>query len=101
MNFEKIPVYTLLMFTAVYMLFAKDTDLWNGLYFVTNYGMLILLFMQQRDKWTRILGTSVSMCILLFAILKFFISLDQKNLNYWNVITFTVIALALYKLEPK
>lgn len=101
MRIEKLPIYTLLMFTAVYMLFAENTPFWNGAFFVSNYAILTLLFLQQRDKWIRILGTALSLCILLFSVLKFFISLDQEKLNYCNIITFGLIAFALYKLEPK
>lgn len=101
MRLEKLPLYLLLMFTAVYMIFAKDTDFWNGAFFVSNYSILTLLFMEQKDKWVRILGCSLSLCIFLFSVLKFFISLDQEKLNYYNILTFSLIAFALYKLEPK
>lgn len=101
MKIEAIPMYILLMFTAVYMMFAKDTPFWNGAYFVSNYAILSLLFYEQKDKHIRYLGTSLSLSILLFSVLKFFISLDQELLNYLNGIIFTLIAVAFYKLEPK
>lgn len=101
MKIEKLPIYTLLMFTAVYMLFAKDTDFWNGLYFVTNYSIMIILFYECKDKWIKIIGCSLSISILLFSVLKFFISLNQNYLDILNVIIFLLIAIAFYKLEPK
>lgn len=101
MKIDKMPIYILLMFTAVYMMFGKDTPFWNGAYFVSNYGILIILFWQQKDKYIRILGTVISLSILLFSVLKFFISLNQELLNYLNVIIFVLIAVAFYKLEPK
>lgn len=100
MKVEKLPIYLLLMFTAIYMMFAKDTPFWNGSFFVSNYLILSLLFFEQKDKHIRILGTSLCLSILFFSVLKFFISLDQNYLNYFNVIIFGLIALAFYKLEP-
>lgn len=101
MRIEKLPIYILLMFTAVYMFFGKNTPIWNGLYFVSNYAIMTLLFYEEKDKWIKILGCSLSLCILLFSVLKFFISLSEQYLNYLNIITFSLIALSLYKLEPK
>lgn len=100
MRIDKAPIYILLMFTAVYMLYGSGL-IWSGLYFVANYAIMFLLFIEQKDKWVRILGCSLSLCILLFSILKFFISLDQEVLNYFNVITFSLIAFSMFKLEPK
>lgn len=100
MKIEKLPIYILLMFTAVYMLWGKGA-IWSGLYFCANYAIMFLLFLQERDKWVRILGCSLSLCIFLFSVLKFFISLAQEKLNYYNIFTFSLIAFALYKLEPK
>ena len=101
MKLEKLPMYLLLMFTAIYMMFGADTPFWNGAYFVSNYTILAILFFEQKDKHIRYLGTSLSLSILLFSVLKFFISLDQELLNYLNGIIFTLIAVAFYKLEPK
>jgi len=100
MKIQKIPIYFLLMFTAVYMLFGSG-EIWSGLYFVANYSIMFLLFIKQKDKWTRIFGCALSLCILLFSVLKFFIELDSKFLNYFNIFTFLLIAISFYKLEPK
>jgi len=88
------------MFTAVYMIYGTDTPFWNGSFFVSNYLILSLLFFEQKDRYIRILGTSLCLSILLFSVLKFFISLDQEILNYLNIVIFTLIALSFYKLEP-
>jgi len=101
MKLENIPIYILLMFTAVYMMFGKDTAFWNGAFFVSNYAILALLFYEQKDRHVRNLGTALSLSILLFAVLKFFISLDQEFLTYLNGAIFVLIAVAFYKLEPK
>lgn len=101
MKIERIPIYLLLMLTAVYMLFAKNTPFWNGLYFVTNYSIMAILFNECKDKWIKIIGCSLSISILIFSVLKFFISLNQNYLDILNVIIFIFIALAFYKLEPK
>lgn len=101
MKIETIPLTLLLMFTAIYMMFAKDTPFWNGAYFVSNYMILTLLFFENKNKHIRIFGCALSITILLFSILKFFISLDENYLNYLNVIIFLLIAVAFYKLEPK
>lgn len=101
MKVEKLPMYLLLMFTAVYMMFGKDTPFWNGAFYVSNYAILALLFYEQKDKHIRNLGTSLSLSILLFAVLKFFISLNQELLDYLNVGIFLLIAVSFYKLEPK
>jgi len=89
------------MFTAVYMVFGKDTPFWNGSFFVSNYAILALLFYEQKDKHIRNLGTSLSLSILLFSVLKFFISLDQEFLIYLNSVIFALIAVSFYRLEPK
>ena len=101
MKLEKLPIYLLLMFTTIYMLFAKDTNFWNGSFFVSNYSILALLFYEQKDRHIRNLGTSLSISILLFSVLKFFISLDKDYLNYSSIAIFILIAFAFYKLEPK
>lgn len=101
MKLEKLPVYILLMFTCIYMMFAKNTPFWNGAYFVSNYAILTLLFYEQKDKHIRNLGCALSLSILLFSALKFFISLDEQLLTYLNGFIFILIAVAFYKLEPK
>lgn len=101
MKTERIPIYILLMFTAVYMLFAKDTRVWNGLYFVANYSILSLLFYEVKDKWVKTLGCALSLSILIFNVLKFFFLVDQEKLTISNIITFIIIAFAIYKLETK
>ncbi len=101
MKVEKLPIYILLMFTAIYMIYGKDTPFWNGAFFVSNYLILSLLFFEQKDKHIRNLGTSLCLSILLFSVLKFFISLDEEMLTHLNVLIFTLIAVAFYKLEPK
>lgn len=100
MRIDKLPIYILLMFTAIYMLYGSGL-IWSGLYFVANYAIMLLLFIEQKDKWVRILGCSLSLCILIFSVLKFFISLNQDKLFYFNIIIFSLIAFSMYKLEPK
>lgn len=101
MKIENLPIYFLLMFTCIYMMFGKDTPFWNGAYFVSNYSIMFLLFLQHENKHIRVLGASLSTTILLFSVLKFFISLNQNYLDILNVIIFILIAIAFYKLEPK
>lgn len=101
MKIQNIPIYLLLMSTVIYMMFAKNTPLWNGVYFVSNYMTMTLLFLNIKEKYVRILGSSVSITILLFSILKFFISLDHFYLDILNLFTFILISFSLYKLEPK
>lgn len=101
MKIENTPIYILLMFTAIYMQFGHDTPFWNGAYFVSNYAILAFLFYEQKDIHIRNLGTSLSLSILLFSVLKFFISLNQELLTYLNGGIFILIAVAFYKLEPK
>lgn len=88
------------MFTMIYMLYGSG-KIWSGLYFIANYSIMFLLFLKDKDKWVRILGCSMSLCILLFSILKFFISLNEQYFYYFNIFTFSLIAFAFYKLEPK
>lgn len=89
------------MFISTYMMFGKNTDFWNGSYFVVIHSIMALLFRYHKDKHVRNLGCSLSLTIALFAVLKFFISLSEVYLNYLNVIIFCLIAFAFYKLEPK
>ncbi len=101
MKIERVPIYLILMFTVVYMMFGKDTPFWNGAYFVSIYTALTLLFFENTDKHTRNFGCALSITMLLFVVLKFFISLNEEYLNILNVIIFILIAIAFYKLEPK
>lgn len=101
MKIQNVPIYLLLMTTAIYMMFAKNTLVWNGVYFVSNYAIMTFLFLNIKEKYVRILGASLSSTILLFSILKFFISLDEFYLDIINIFTFLLIAFSLYKLEPK
>lgn len=101
MKIENLPIYILLTFTAVYMAFAKNTPVWNGLFFTSNYLILSILFYKQKSKHVRNLGTALSLSILLFSVLKFFISLDQQYLDYLSIVIFALIAISFYKLEPK
>lgn len=81
------------------MCYGKDTPFWNGAYFISNYLMLAILFMESRDKCTRVIGVSLSLTILLFSVLKFFISLDTVFLDFLNIFTFILIFVGLYKLD--
>lgn len=101
MKIEQVPIVILLIAHAVYMGFGKDTPFWNGLYFVSLYSILSILFYEHKNKHIRYLGTSLSLSILLFSVLKFFISLNQEYLNYLSIGIFALIAFAFYKLEPK
>lgn len=101
MKIEHVPIYLLLMFTSIYMMFATNTPFWNGSFFVSNYAIMTLLFRQQENKHIRNLGSALSITILLFSVLKFFISLSEDYLNYLNIVIFCLIAFAFYKLEPK
>lgn len=101
MKLELVPIYLLLIFTSVYMMFGTDTPFWNGAYFVSNYTILTLLFLENKNKHIRNLGSALSLTILLFSILKFFISLNEELLTYLNGGIFILIAVSLYKLEPK
>lgn len=101
MKIENLPMYILLVFTAVYMVFAKNTPVWNGLFFVSNYTILSILFYGRKNKHVRYLGTALSLSIILFSVLKFFISLDQQYLDYLNIVIFILIAISFYKPGPK
>lgn len=102
MKLEKLPIYILLMFTAVYMVAdGSNSVIWNGLYFTSNYLILLLLFAQNRDSKIRLIGVSLSLAILIFIVLKFFISLEVEKLRYFNAFTFLLIFAGLYKLERK
>lgn len=102
MKIDKIPIYILLFFTAVYMVFGNpENAIWSGIYFLSNYFILLILFLENKDKAVRLVGASLSVAILLFIVLKFFISLDTEKLRYCNLITFTLVFIGLYKLESK
>lgn len=79
----------------------SNSPVWSGLYFLSNYVIMILLLLDHNDKPTKLVGISLCSAIILFIVSKFFISLDVEKLRYLNALTFSLIFLGLYKLDRK
>jgi hypothetical protein len=101
-NIKEIPLFGLLGFTIVYMcLGSPENEIWSGLYFIVNYLILMILFHSHKNKIIRIVGISLSISILIFIVLKFFLSLNVEYLRIYNFIPFSIALIGLLTLERK
>jgi len=101
-NIKEIPLFVLLGFTVVYMCLGNpESEIWSGSYFVVNYLILMLLFHSHKNRIIRIVGISLSISILIFIVLKFFLSLNIENLRIYNLVPFSIALIGLLILERK
>lgn len=100
MKYKDIPVFILLIFTLIYATIGKpDSSVWSGMYFISNYLVMFLLFLNEKNKINRITGISLSVSILVFIILKYLF--DFECSRYYTFIPFTIALIAIYIKEIK
>jgi len=98
MKLKDLPIFLLLMFTVVYSVAGNPADeIWSGAYFFVNYLTMFMLFKRENNKVNRIIGMSLSVSILIFIALKYFLHL---NINReYTTVPLIISIIALYKLE--
>ena len=100
MKIRDIPLFLLLMFTLVYSLIGDPKNMyWSGSYFLINYIIMFWLFTKEGSKLNRIIGMSLSISVILFVVLKFFLNLHCER--YYTFVPFLISLYAIYKLETK
>jgi hypothetical protein len=99
-NHKELPIFLLMAFTLVYATIGNpNNEIWSGLYFIANYLTLFFLFNSQKSKIIRIFGIALSISILIFIMLKFFIKIECER--YYTMIPFTICLIAIIKLENR
>lgn len=97
---QEIPLLVLMCFTLVYATIGDPNNpIWSGLYFFINYLTLLLLFNSHKSKTVRLIGISLSVSILIFITLKYFVSVQIER--YYTIVPFLICLVGIIKLEQK
>lgn len=100
MRFTDIPIFILLMFTLVYSISGNpENEIWSGCYFFVNYLTMYFLFKKEKSKVNRITGMALSISIIIFIILKYFVKFEYER--YYTLIPFLISLYWIYKKETK
>lgn len=71
---EEIPFWLWIMFTLIYSCIGNPADnTWSGAYFIMNYIVLFWAFVVPKTKRIKIAGICMSVSLLIFCLIKFFI----------------------------
>jgi hypothetical protein len=98
MNYRELPLILLLAFMLVYTTIGDpDNPTWSGAYFFVNYTVMFMLFWGHKSKTIRKIGISLSVSILAFIVLKYFLHIECNRL--FTLIPFTISFYGLIKLE--
>lgn len=97
---SEIPIFILLLFTLVYATIGNpDSEIWSGLYFLTNYIIMLWLFNENKSKKIRVIGISLSISIIIFITIKYFTNYAFER--YYTIVPFCICILGLLKLDKK
>lgn len=97
---QEIPIIILMIFTLIYATIGNpNNEIWSGLYFTVNYLTMLVLFYSYKYKTIRIIGISLSISMLIFIVLKYF--LDLKIERYYTMIPFLICLIGIIKLEKR
>lgn len=100
MKYSEIPLVLLMLFTLVYATIGDpNNDLWNGLYFLVNYLTQYLLFKDHKSKIIRIGGISLTISIIVFIVLKYFLNINVTR--YYTAFPFIICLITLLKIETR
>lgn len=95
---EEIILILLMVFTLIYATVGNpDNELWSGSYFIVNYITLFVLFRLHKSRIIRLVGISLSISIIIFIILKFFLHLHIER--YYTFIPFLICLIGLIIYE--
>lgn len=98
MKKDEIVLIVLMLFTLVYSTIGNpDSEFWSGLYFFVNYATLYALFKSHKSKIIRLIGISLSLSILVFIVIKFFLHLNIER--YYTLVPFTICLIGLILIE--
>lgn len=98
MKYSEIPLITLMLFMLVYLAIGNpNNEIWSGLFFLVNYVTQLMLFKDHKSKVIRIGGISLTISILIFIIIKYFLGLKIES--YFSMIPFTICLITLIRYE--
>ncbi len=98
MKYSEIPLVVLMLFMLVYLAIGDpDNEIWSGLFFIVNYATQFMLFKDHKSKIIRIGGISLSVSILIFIVLKYFLVLKIES--YYSMIPFTICLITLIRYD--
>lgn len=94
MKYSEIPLVVLMLFMLVYLAIGNpNNEIWSGLFFFVNYTTQLMLFKDHKSKIIRIGGISLTISILIFIVLKYFLGLKIES--YYSMIPFTICLITL------
>jgi hypothetical protein len=100
MKYSEIPLVLLMFFTLVYATIGDpNSELWNGAYFLVNYITQLFLFKSHKSKIIRIGGISLTLAILAFIVIKYFLKIEVSR--YYTMIPFLICLFTLINIEYK
>lgn len=100
MRLKDVPIFVFVMFTLAYSVVGNpDDEIWSGCYFIVNYLLMFSLFKNEKSKINRITGMSLSVSVIIFIILKYFILFDFER--YYTLIPFLASSYWIYKKEVR
>ncbi len=99
-NVRELPLILLLVFTLIYSTIGDpDNKYWSGAYFLVNYLTMLMLFKSYKSKTIRIIGISLSVSVLVFIVLKFFLHLDIDRI--YTLVPFIICIWGLIKIDKR
>ena len=89
-----------MLFTLIYATIGNpNSEIWSTAYFVVNYLTLLLLFKNHKSKLVRLIGTSLSISVLIFIVLKYFCTFEIQR--FFTIIPFGICIFGFYKIEKR
>jgi hypothetical protein len=97
-NLRELPLMVLMVFTLIYATIGDpENDWWSGSYFIANYLTLLTLFKSHKSKPIRKIGISLSVSILIFIVLKYFVKFNCER--YYTIVPFLICLIGLIYIE--
>lgn len=97
---SETPLLLLLIFTLVYAVIGDPSNnLWSGFYFVINYSILLMLFFQNKSRLIRKIGISLSVSLLIFSFMKFFMEWNYDR--EYNIVPFIISIVGIILIEKR
>ncbi len=95
---QEIPLLGLMIFILVYSTIGDpENPIWSGLYFIVNYVTLFVLFKSHKSRTIRLIGISLSVSIIIFIILKYFVNWNCERI--YTFVPFLICLIGLILLE--
>lgn len=98
MRYNDLPLSLLLLFTIIYALKGNpNNEIWSGMYFIVNYCILLIMFFKEQSKVNRVSGIALSISMLIFIVLKYFLGLNIEKI--WILVTLILALILIIYLE--